>query len=107
MGARDNTYNCYCQKSQARDTESYWNECYDKKVNKKYLFGFDYYKQKDFYLPYSDIEKSFIDMVYFNEKLSDEVLKEIKRKIDKDRLKKYLRIYPKKIKKKINLDLLS
>lgn len=72
-----------------------------RRINKKYLFGFDYIKQGELYFPYSDIEKTFIDMVYFKEKLNDEILKNIKKKINKDKLKKYLKIYPKKTRKKV------
>ncbi len=72
-----------------------------RRINKKYLFGFDYIKQGDLYFPYSDIEKTFIDMVYFKEKLNDETLKNIKKKVNKEKLRKYLRIYPKKIRTKV------
>src|SRR3990167_1439905 len=36
-----------------------------RKIEKKYLFGFYYHEQGKQYLPYSDIEKTFIDMIYF------------------------------------------
>jgi hypothetical protein len=52
------------------------------------------------YLPYSDIEKTFIDMVYFNEKISGEV-QEIIKQIDKKKLLSYLDIYPAAIKKRV------
>ncbi|MEM4702894.1 MAG: hypothetical protein QXP53_00165 [Candidatus Pacearchaeota archaeon] len=70
-----------------------------KRIDKKYFFGYNYYKQGNFYLPYSDIEKTFIDMIYFKEKLSEEALKNILEKINKKKLNSYLKIYPKRIKK--------
>ena len=70
-----------------------------RRINKKYLFGFNYLPQEKFHLPYSDIEKTFIDMIYFKEKLSKEVIKEITKRIDKRKLEKYLKLYPKRIKK--------
>jgi len=71
-----------------------------RRIDKKYLFGFEYYKEGNFILPYSDIEKTFIDLIYFRQKLSKEVLKEFKKKIDRKKLNSYLKFYPKKFKKK-------
>ena len=70
-----------------------------RRLTKKYIFGFDYNKQGDFYLPYSDLEKTFIDMIYFKEKISKEVLSNIKKKINKNKLNSYLKFYPKRFKK--------
>lgn len=69
-----------------------------RRIDKKYIFGINYDEQP---LPYSDIEKTFIDMVYFNEKIDKEVLEEIKDKIDIKKLSNYLKKYPKKIKNKV------
>ena len=71
-----------------------------KRLDKKYLFGFDYYKHENFYLPYSDIEKTLIDMVYFKEKLDKEVIKNIVKRLDIKKLNSYLKIYPERIRKK-------
>ena len=72
-----------------------------RRLNNKYFFGFDYYKQGSFYLSYSDIEKTFIDMVYFKERLTTETIKNFVKKINKKKLNSYLKIYPKKIKNKV------
>ena len=72
-----------------------------RRISKKYFFGFDYCKHKNFYLPYSDIEKTFVDMVYFKEKLSADVIKSIKKRIDKKKLNSYLKNYPEKVKRKV------
>ncbi len=72
-----------------------------RRLNKEYFFGFSYHKEGNFYFPYSDIEKTFIDMVYFREKLSKEALKKIKRRIDKRKLNRYLEHYPPKFRKKV------
>jgi len=70
-------------------------------VGEEYFFGFEFVKEGIFYLPYSDLEKTFIDMVVFNQKMSDEVIKEIKRKIDKKRLNGYLKRYSSKLRRKV------
>ncbi len=72
-----------------------------KRINKKYLFGFDYYNQGNVYLPYSDIEKTFIDMIYFREKLNKETIKNIKKRMNQKKLNLYLKSYPKVFRKKI------
>lgn len=62
-------------------------------VSKKYFFGFELVREGSFYLPYSDLEKTFIDMVVFNQKMGDKVVNVIKRKIDKKKLNEYLKKY--------------
>lgn len=71
-----------------------------RKLDKKYFFGIEYIKQGDFYFPCSDIEKTFIDMLYFRQNLDKETLKEIKQRINKKKLEKYLRNYPGRFRKK-------
>ncbi|MDP2925567.1 MAG: hypothetical protein Q8N99_04295 [Nanoarchaeota archaeon] len=67
-------------------------------IDKKYFFGIEYIKEGNFYLPYSDIEKTFIDMIVFNQKMDEEVLKNIKNKINKKKLLNYLKKYSLSIK---------
>ncbi|MFH1365369.1 MAG: hypothetical protein ABIH28_02185 [archaeon] len=70
-------------------------------IKKEYVFGIDYKKSGSFYLPYSDVEKTLIDMVYFKQKMSKEVLSSIKKKINKIKLFLYLKKYPKKMRLRI------
>lgn len=72
-----------------------------RRIDRKYIFGFEYYKDGDFYLPYSDIEKTFIDMIYFHQPLDKDVVENFKEKINKKKLKDYLKKYPKKFMKKV------
>lgn len=72
------------------------------RINQKYFFGFDYLKYENFFIPVSDIEKTLIDLVYFNETLDENVLKEIKRRIDKEKLETYLKNFPSKFRKKVH-----
>lgn len=72
-----------------------------RRIDKKYFFGFEYLKQGDFYLPYSDIEKTFIDLIYFQEDLSKEVIREMLKRINYKKLKSYLEVYPKRFQKKV------
>ena len=70
-----------------------------RRIDKRYLFGFDYHKSGDFFLPYSDIEKTFIDMIHFRERISN--VKAIAKDLDRKKLEFYLKAYPPIIKKKI------
>jgi len=72
-----------------------------RRISPKYFFGIDYIKQGDFYYPYSDIEKTFIDMVYYKQHLDQETIKNFKKKIKKQKLNSYLKHYPKIIQKRI------
>jgi len=69
-----------------------------RRINKRYMFGFDY-SNKEIPFPYSDIEKTFIDMLYFKEKLSEEALKNIIKRLDIKKLNSYLNHYPKRMQK--------
>jgi len=72
-----------------------------RRISRKHLFGFDYYKQGETYLPYSDVEKTFIDMLYFKQLISSEAMKNIAKRIDKGKLRLYLHSYPKKFRNQI------
>lgn len=72
-----------------------------RRIEKKYLFGIEYYQEEKIAFPYSDIEKTFIDMIYFNEKINKETLEEFKKRLNKKKLNLYLKKYSKKIKTKV------
>jgi len=71
-----------------------------RRINKKYFFGLEYHQQDKVAFPYSDIEKTFLDMVYFKEKLSGDIISTFQEKIDKKKLKSYLKRYPKRLREK-------
>jgi len=76
-----------------------------KRIPGKYMFGFEYYKypleNREIYLPYSDIEKTFIDMIYFKQPLDEKTLENFREKINRKKLKEYLKIYPLKIREMV------
>jgi predicted transcriptional regulator of viral defense system len=76
-----------------------------RRIDKKYMFGFEYKKIGDFYLPYSDIEKTFIDMVYFKEGMDNDTRNNFKKSINKKKLSRYLKRYPKKFREKVKRNL--
>jgi predicted transcriptional regulator of viral defense system len=70
-----------------------------KRIKQKYFFGFDYIKYDNFYIPVSDLEKTLIDLVYFKEPLTWQILRNLKNKIDEKKMLKYLKAYPKDFQK--------
>lgn len=73
-----------------------------RRISSKYFFGIEYKKQGDFYYPYSDIEKTFIDILYFKLNLDKEVLGNFKKKINKKKLNQYIKKYPKRFRKRVS-----
>lgn len=73
-------------------------------ISPKYFFGFDYLKYGDFVVPISDIEKTFIDMIYFRQigrNLDKKILREFRKRIDRKKLNSYLKKYPIKFRKMV------
>ena len=70
-----------------------------KRIKPKYFFGFNLLKISDFYLPISNKEKTFIDLIYFREWRRE--YGKYFRGLDLKILKEYAKKYPKRIKNKI------
>jgi predicted transcriptional regulator of viral defense system len=71
------------------------------RINQKYFFGIELIKYENFFIPVSDLEKTFIDFFYFKEVPSKEVLNEIKKKINRKKVINYLKHYPPKFRKRL------
>jgi predicted transcriptional regulator of viral defense system len=71
------------------------------RIEQKYFFGFDLMRYENFFIPVSDVEKTFIDLVYFNEIPAGEVLKNIEMKLNRKKLNEYLKNYPTRFKRKV------
>lgn len=65
-----------------------------RKISQKYMFGYE--QDKNTSLPYSDMEKTLIDLVHFKEKINPEIIAKFKKKINILKLNKYLVHYPKR-----------
>jgi predicted transcriptional regulator of viral defense system len=72
-----------------------------RRIEQKYFFGFDLMRYDNFFIPVSDIEKTLIDLIYFNEIPARPILKEIEKKMNKKKLRKYLANYPDKFREKV------
>lgn len=76
-----------------------------RRIDKRYMFGIEYKKVGDFYLPYSDIEKTVIDMFYFNQITNNDIINNMKKVINKKKLSKYLKKYPRRFREKVKKNL--
>ena len=70
-----------------------------RRISPKYFFGYEYQDVGDLLLPVSDVEKTFIDIVYFEE-MRKETADEFKGRLDVKKLKSYLKQYPEKFRKR-------
>jgi predicted transcriptional regulator of viral defense system len=66
-------------------------------IRRNLFFGYDFVQSGGFWIPVSDYEKTVIDFIYFNHYLRRDVLKALRRSIDKGKLASYLKHYNKKI----------
>lgn len=73
------------------------------RIDPAYYFGLEYKQEGNFALPYSDIEKTLLDMVHFKQKIDPNTVKEFKKRIDSQKLKQYLKKYPLQVKERVNL----
>jgi predicted transcriptional regulator of viral defense system len=89
------------KKVRAGIREIFGNNVILRRIKPKYFFGFDLLNYENFFIPVSDIEKTLIDFVYFNETLTKETLIEIIKHIDKQKLIEYLKKYPSKFRLKV------
>ena len=71
-------------------------------ISRKMFFGFGPARYFDKWILSSDVEKTLIDFVYFREPLADEALTEIKKRLDRKKLKGYLARCPKRLRERVN-----
>lgn len=78
-----------------------------KRIPRSLFFGVEYKQYGDFYVPVSDKEKTFLDMLYFKQPLDKEVIRQWKRRIDRKKLTSYLGHYPHSLKEAVQRTLSS
>jgi len=72
-----------------------------RRIDPRYFFGYEYIRYNRFYIPVSEIEKTLIDMAYYNRYIPEEVFNMASDRVDRQKLLRYLNIYPHKIRKRI------
>jgi predicted transcriptional regulator of viral defense system len=81
--------------------EVFGNNVVVHRIKPQMLFGYDLVKYGEFHLPVSDMEKTLIDLIYFNQNPSRDVIKNIRRKINAEKFMMYLKPYPRRIRARI------
>jgi predicted transcriptional regulator of viral defense system len=74
---------------------------YIRRIDKNHFFGYETLQDAGYYLPYSDVEKTFIDMCVFRQKITGETLEEFRKRINRVKLEEYLKDYSEKTARKI------
>ncbi|OYT65250.1 hypothetical protein B6U74_03875 [Candidatus Bathyarchaeota archaeon ex4484_205] len=72
-----------------------------RRIKPIYIFGFDTIRYGEFFIPVSDIEKTLIDFIYFNEPIREDVLRELRRRLDQRKLAEYLKAYPDRVRRRV------
>lgn len=71
------------------------------KIDKKHFFGHELFKIGGIWVPVSDIEKTFIDLVYFRHYIRDDVLDYMRRNVKVEKLNGYLKTYDERFSAKV------
>jgi hypothetical protein len=72
-----------------------------RRIDRRMFFGYGAVKYYDYWIQVSDVEKTLIDFVYFNEPLQPPVLQEMKERMDPEKLEGYLERCPAQVSKKV------
>ncbi|MEM3556070.1 MAG: hypothetical protein QXF56_05105 [Candidatus Micrarchaeia archaeon] len=70
-----------------------------RRISRKMFFGFESMRYHDVWINVSDVEKTLIDFVYFNEPLDEQTIGEIKERVDEEKMGEYLRRCPERVRK--------
>ncbi len=71
-----------------------------RRMEKKYYFGIELHEEQGAALPYSDLEKTFLDMLYFRQRLENELLDQMRKRMDMGKLRSYAERFPGRIRKR-------
>lgn len=71
-----------------------------RRIQKKYYFGTELYDERRVALPYSDMEKTFLDMLYFRQRLEKELVNQLRECMDMKRLRSHAGRFPERVRKR-------
>lgn len=72
-----------------------------KRIPPALFFGIEQRKYGSYYVPVSDIEKTFLDMIHFRQPIDRETLRLFKKRMDRKKLDRYGKRYPLDVRKKV------
>ncbi len=71
-------------------------------IQRKMFFGYEAKRIGNSFLPVSDMEKTLIDFVYFKVAIPKDILEEMKKRLDGNKLQRYLQKLDKSLRIKVN-----
>src|SRR3989344_334379 len=72
-----------------------------RRISPKMFFGFEMKEHYGLFIPVSDTEKTFIDFIYFRQKIHADTMQFFIKRIDRKKLDKYLKKTPKWARKRV------
>lgn len=72
-----------------------------RRISRNMFFGYESMQYGEYWIPVSTKEKTFIDMVYFRQHTSEELIREFKKQIEEDKLRNLLRRCPPRLAKQV------
>ena len=72
-----------------------------RRITRKMFFGYELTKYSGVWVSVSDVEKTLIDMIYYKQYMSAELKEEFLKKINKTKLKSYLKCVSPRLQKKV------
>ncbi len=73
-----------------------------RRIQRKMFFGYEAKRIGSSFIPVSDVEKTLIDFVYFKVKIKKEVLEKMEKRLDKEKLQRYLEKLDKNLRIKVD-----
>ncbi|MCW1294639.1 MAG: hypothetical protein OH338_03000 [Candidatus Parvarchaeota archaeon] len=73
-----------------------------RRIQRKMFFGYEAKRIGSSFIPVSDVEKTLIDFVYFKVKITKEVLEKMEKRLDKEKLQRYLEKLDKNLRIKVD-----
>jgi len=71
-----------------------------RRVEKRYYFGIELHEEGGIALPYSDLEKTFLDMLHFRQRLEGEPIRQLSGRIEMKKLRSYAGRFPARVRKR-------
>ena len=74
-----------------------------RRIKRDMFFGYTLLKYEQFYIPVSDIEKTLIDLVYFDIRIPDEIISTMIKKMNRETFNSYLTELPQYLSNRIRI----
>ena len=73
-----------------------------RRIGRSMFFGFESIRYHDVWISVSDVEKTLVDFAYFKEPLDESTLREMSRRMDEEKMGRYLKRCPEWVRRKVS-----